>query len=85
MVEKRTLVDQIEVTANGTIQVRMRKLIVEDGAVLSEQFHRTVIEPNCDCDEQLSAVNAHRTQMSCATVASEDWQRVRDIAQAAWA
>lgn len=83
-ISKQTIVDQIEVTQGGVIQVRMKKLIVEDGSVLSESYHRTSIEPNGDCEAQLTAVNAHLEKMNCAAVTGEDWARVKRVAQAAW-
>jgi hypothetical protein len=66
MIEKRTVMDQIEITANGTVLFRLAKLIVEDGTVLAREWHRSVIEPSGDVDAQMAAVNAHLVEMGAA-------------------
>jgi len=43
--EKITTSDLIEITANGSVQVRMRTSIYEDGKELSASFHRYVVAP----------------------------------------
>lgn len=43
--EKITTSDLIEVVANGSVQVRMRTSIYEDGKEISASFHRYVVEP----------------------------------------
>lgn len=57
MITKRTTVDQREVTANGIIEVRLRKEIVEDCKVLSFGYHRVVINPGEDVSAVLSPVH----------------------------
>lgn len=46
--EKVTVVDLIEVTENGCVQVRTKTAIMEDGQQLSGSFHRHVIAPGDD-------------------------------------
>lgn len=48
MLEKVTVVDLIEVTENGCVQVRTKTAIMEDGTQLSGSFHRHVIVPGDD-------------------------------------
>ena len=60
---KETIVDMIEVTENGHVQVRTATRIVEDGKVLSQSFHRHVVSPGQD----YSAEDA-RVQAVCAAV-----------------
>jgi hypothetical protein len=43
--KKTVVVDQIEVTENGVVQVRAATKIVEDGAVISAAYHRHTIAP----------------------------------------
>ena len=64
MLEKKTIIDQIEITRNGTLQIRFGKQILEDGKEISCQWHRTSLEPGEDLDAQLAAVNAHLAQMN---------------------
>ncbi len=68
MLEKKTILDQIELTRDGTIQVRLALQILEDGVELSSTWHRTSIPPGADPGAQMAAVNAHLQQMNKATV-----------------
>jgi hypothetical protein len=79
--EKRTIVDQIECTASGIIQIRMKKQIIDGDAVAAEQYHRTVLEPGSDLDAQVAAVNAHLKQMGYPNIEAEGVERVRRIAE----
>lgn len=46
--EKVVVVDKIEVLENGSVQVRTKTAIVEDGQQISGTFHRHVIAPGDD-------------------------------------
>jgi len=56
--EKVSVVDSIEVLENGCVQVRTASRVVEDGAVLSQSFHRHVVAPGDDYSGQDSRVQA---------------------------
>jgi hypothetical protein len=56
--EKVTLVDLIEVVANGCVQVRTQTAIMEDGKQISGQFHRHVVAPGADYSAEDSKVQA---------------------------
>ena len=43
--EKQIIVDRIEVFENGSVQVRTKTAIMEDGKQISGTFHRHVIAP----------------------------------------
>jgi hypothetical protein len=45
---KETVVDKIEILENGNIQVRQAIRIMEDGNLLSQSFHRHVLQPGDD-------------------------------------
>jgi hypothetical protein len=45
---KETVVDQITVTEYGTILYREATRIIEDGAQLSQTYHRTSLAPDAD-------------------------------------
>ena len=59
--EKVSVVDRIEVTENGHVQVRTATRIVEDGNVISSSYHRHVVAPGQDysCEDA-------RVQAICA-------------------
>lgn len=46
--EKIAVVDRIEVVENGSVQVRTKTAIMEDGKQISGTFHRHVISPGDD-------------------------------------
>jgi hypothetical protein len=45
---KETVIDKIEVLESGAIQVRAAIRILEDGNLLSQSYHRHVLEKNAD-------------------------------------
>jgi hypothetical protein len=67
MLEKVTVVDRIEVLENGSIQVRTKTSIKEDGVEISSKFHRHVVAPGDD----YSAEDA-RVQAICAATHTAD-------------
>jgi predicted component of type VI protein secretion system len=46
MLEKVTVVERIEILEDGTIQIREATRILEDGKLLSQSFHRSVVSPD---------------------------------------
>ena len=61
MLEKVTVVDRIEVVENGSVQVRTKTSIIEDGTQISNTFHRHVIAPGSDYageDDRVKAICA---------------------------
>jgi len=55
---KETVIDKIEVTENGVVQVRQATRIMEDGQQLSQSYHRWTIAPGEDYSEQDAKVKA---------------------------
>lgn len=45
---KETVVDKIEVLESGAIQVRVSTRVLEDGTLLSQSYHRHVLQPGDD-------------------------------------
>jgi hypothetical protein len=78
--ERKTLLDQVEIRRDGTLQVRLVKAIVDGETILAREFHRTVLEPGAAADALLATLNAHLGQMGEAAVADEEWDRIRRIA-----
>ena len=56
--EKVTSVDLIEVIENGSIQVRTKTAIKEDGVEISSKFHRHVVVPGADYNAEDAKVQA---------------------------
>ena len=58
MLEKITSVDLIEVVENGSIQVRTKTAIIENGKQISGAFHRHVVVPGADYSGEDAKVKA---------------------------
>lgn len=56
--EKTTYVDLIEVTENGSIQVRTKTAIKENGVEINNKFHRHVVAPGDDYSAEDARVQA---------------------------
>lgn len=80
MITKEVVVDQIELTASRIIQIRFRKNIVEDGKLLSYEYHRTSLSPGTTLADQMKLVNAHLQQMGWPPCA--DTKRIEAIVKA---
>ena len=68
MLEKIEIVDRIEVLENGSVQVRTKTAIMEDGAQISGAFHRHVIAPGNDYSTEDAKVQAICAAMHTADV-----------------
>mgnify|MGYP000170611039 FL=1 len=58
---KQVVIDKIEVTENGIIQVRQVTRIMEDGQQLSSSYHRWSFAPGSDVTDQPANVQAIAT------------------------
>jgi archaellum component FlaF (FlaF/FlaG flagellin family) len=76
--EKVEIVDRIEVVENGSVQVRTKTAIMEDGKQISGNFHRHVVAPGDD----YSAEDA-RVQAICAATHTKDVVAAYKAAQVA--
>jgi hypothetical protein len=77
MLEKIISVDLIEVIENGSIQVRTKTAIKEDGIEISSKFHRHVVVPGVDYsgeDAKVQAIAAsiHTAEVIAAYQASQE-------------
>jgi hypothetical protein len=74
--EKVIVVDRIEVIENGSVQVRTKTAIMEDGKQISGTFHRHVVAPGNDYsgeDARVKAICAatHTPEVIAAYVAAQ--------------
>jgi hypothetical protein len=56
--EKKVVADLIEVLENGSVQVRVKTAILEDGVEISSKFHRHVVAPGNDYSVEDAKVQA---------------------------
>lgn len=80
MIEKQTVLDQIEITRSGAVQLRFALLLVEDGNEIDSRWHRTIIEPGQDIDQQIKLVNAHLAQMGKGQIGADDLVKIKKYA-----
>lgn len=74
--EKKVVVDLMEVVENGTVQVRTKTAILEDGKEISSKFHRHVVAPGADYSAEDAKVQAicaatHTAEVVAAYEASQ--------------
>ena len=57
---KQTITDKVEIVGQfNTLQIRQAKQILEDGVVISQSYHRYVLQPDADLtgqDDKIIAV-----------------------------
>jgi hypothetical protein len=83
MITRRTIIDQIELTRSGTVQVRFRLAIEEDGVAIAEpKLHRTAIEPGGDVEAALASVDADITSRQELKAAPTDRDHMADALKA---
>ena len=68
MLEKIEVVDLIEVVENGSIQVRTKTAIKEDGVEISSKFHRHVVVPGANVSGEDAKVKAIAASIHTAEV-----------------
>ena len=78
---KQLIIDQIEVTSNGTIQVRMHKLS-SDGDLIGN--HRTSLPPATDINAQVATVNAHMATENYSAIPNADVAKLTAICNTVW-
>jgi hypothetical protein len=78
MLEKIEIVDRIEVLENGSVQVRTKTAIMEDGKQISGNFHRHVVAPGDDYSSEDT-----RVQGVCAALHTAEVIAAYKAAQAA--
>jgi hypothetical protein len=57
-IEKTNTIDQIEVVANGSVQVRTKTVITENGQIISQSLHRHVVCPGDEYSNEDARVQA---------------------------
>lgn len=78
--EKKTVIDQIEIRRDGTIGVRFLKLLVDtDGTESLLGYHRTTVEAGADVDTQMAEVNAHLVYMKLGRVDFKEIARLKAV------
>lgn len=75
-IQRKTVVDQIEINRNGSISVRLCLLLVDGATEIGSKFHRTVIDNSVTPEDQLAFVNQHLSEMGEKPVSADDIARI---------
>ena len=78
---KQLTIDQIEVTNNGIVQVRMHKFS-SDGDLLGN--HRISLPPATDITAKITAVNTQMATDNYSAIPDADVAKLTAICNAAW-
>lgn len=76
MLTQKTLVDQIEKTANG-LGIRLELCVFNDDVKISSRWHRTMVDDTVDPVQQMEFVNMHLAAMGEEPVDIEDIDDIR--------
>jgi hypothetical protein len=79
-----TILDQIEITSNGSLQVRFNKLMMNGDLVMASRYHRTSFFPGQDIDSQATVVNNSIVREGWPSMTTADVQKIKDHAVVAW-
>lgn len=74
--QRMTIVDQIEITSIGDMQIRFLLMVVDGDNVVAKKFHRTAIPADIPPGLQMQAVNTHLAAMGESPVSVEDIARI---------
>jgi urease accessory protein UreE len=56
--EEQSVIDQVEVTRNGSVNVRRADLVLKDGVEIAKTYHRHVLSPGDDLSKEDAKVVA---------------------------
>ena len=85
--EKRTIIDQIEITKELVVQIRMHKQILDDDGitVINSSNHRTSVEPGFNMLDVLHNVNTHLNSMGWPSIDQNEWNdRIVSVTNVIW-
>lgn len=78
-IERKTVLDKLEIFADGSIQIRMALQLVDGDQVLSTKFHRTAVVGEESVTAALSQVAAGLQAQGWAPMAAEEVGDVDEV------
>lgn len=76
MLERKSVVEVIELPSTGGVQVKIALMIVDGDKVLNSAWHRTAVTHGGNAVTQMSYVQAHLSEMGEALLSQADVDRV---------
>ena len=74
--EKKSVIDQIELCSDGTVRIRIGLLIIENGKTISCRWHRTTFDGSISHDQQMIVVNGHLAMMDEKPISESEIERI---------
>jgi hypothetical protein len=84
MIERLTVLNQIEVTENSTLQLRFAFKLVEEGVEISSAWHRTALATGVDVNAAMQDLSAAFIAMNNKPVSEADIDKIQAVANAVW-
>lgn len=80
MIEKKTVINKIEIERDGVIQIRIGLLLIEDGTEINAKWLRTTLAPTNDPDVVLGQVSVFLADQNYPAIESDDVVRLMAVA-----
>jgi hypothetical protein len=84
MLSKQTVLNQIEVTENGILQLRFEFKVMDGDEKISGAWHRTALTPGVNIAAVVESLNQAFANMSKEPISTADVIKLENIANAAW-
>jgi hypothetical protein len=79
--EKRTVLDRVEIDSTGHVYMRLLKQVVDGDKVLMSEPHRSVIAPGVEPKDQVALVSEHLQEMGFPPVEAPDLAKLASFTQ----
>ena len=81
MLVSRTVLDVLSIRRNSVLEIRFVKEIVNDvtGVVVSQQYHRTSLQPGDDLNSTIAANSADLLKQGFTAISAPDLARMTEI------
>ena len=85
---KKTALDQVEITRNSSIGIRLTLEVVDDDnvTVINKTYHRGLLVQlsSHDVNEQIQNISDHLGEMGWPAIAEDDVTKIVSISQLIW-
>lgn len=75
-IERKTILDRVEFSRDGSISVRLALVLEEDGVQESSRWHRVTVPADAVVVDYLADVSDHLGMMKYGPVSPEDTQKI---------
>ena len=72
MTTTKSILNQCEIVGS-VFQVRIEKLLLEDGKIVSSGWHRVCFEPGCDVEATIASTNVGLVDLGYSALSEKEW------------